>query len=203
MTAQVPNMQEQLSNGVIGVLADIFREFRYGGQFDNEVRNMAVQPFGPVAGAAAVTFANLGLPDASHTLFTVLAMVQATGAIVASSVHTTTGFTLAAGANVSGLVINGGQFCHVGAVASDAITLPSAPDQILDVVATVGTSAGRKTLIIDSNANRAVADGQVIWDGTTGLRFSAADAVTQARIVSTPDTIASTSLLQRLIGQRD
>ncbi len=202
MTDQAPNMLETMNNGVLQQIADIFREVRKGGILDNEIRNLSSQPFGPVAGGAAVTFANLGLPDASHALFTVLAMNQATGAIVASSAHATTGFTLAAGTNVSGLIINGGQFVHVGAVAANAITLPSAPEQILDVVATAGTTLGRKTLLRDGSGTVVPAAGQVVWNGTTGLTFAAADAVTQARVVLSPDTFNTTAILQRLLGQR-
>lgn len=202
MTAQVPNMRETLDNGVIQQIPDIFREFRYGSMFDNLVRSLSMQSFGPVAGGAAVTFANLGLPNARHTNFVVQA-VDSAGAAVVGGTPTTTGFTLAAGAGVAGVVINGGQFVEIGTVAANAITLSSKPNAILDVVATTGTTLGRKTLIIDADPNRAVSDGEVVWDGTTGLRFAAADAVTQVKVILSPTTLDTTSLLQRLLGARD
>lgn len=69
------------------------------------------------------------------------------------------------------------------AVTSSALTLANAPapsNGLLHVVATAAGVTGRKTIILDATGRYQPATGEVAWNGGTGLRFSAADAVTAA-----------------------
>lgn len=88
-------------------------------------------------------------------------------------------------------------------VAANVGTLAASASKVLDVVATVGGSVGRKALLIDSSGDVVPQAGQVVWDGADGLTFASADAITAADVWYLGATPAEISLLGRKIGQRD
>jgi len=89
------------------------------------------------------------------------------------------------------------------AVTSNAKTLANPAGVLIDVVATAGTTTGRKKLLI-GGATITPAAGQCVWDGASSVRFAAADAVTAANFLYTnQNSPLEPSLLGRLPGQRD
>lgn len=90
------------------------------------------------------------------------------------------------------------------AVASNAKTLTAAASAVWDVIVTAGGSTGRKRLLIGDSSITPIA-GEVVWDGASGIRFAAADAVTAASFwyARQDGTNVETSLGNRRLGQRD
>lgn len=90
------------------------------------------------------------------------------------------------------------------AVTASAKTLAAPASMVYDVVATAGTVTGRKVLLIGGSEITPVT-GQVVWDGSSGMRFAAADAVTAANFLYSLQSGATslTSSNQRLLGERD
>jgi hypothetical protein len=66
-------------------------------------------------------------------------------------------------------------------VTSNAATMAAAASTVISVRATTGTTTGVKTLIMDPN--RTLATGEVFWNGNTGLKFAAIDAVTACDLI--------------------
>lgn len=93
------------------------------------------------------------------------------------------------------------------AVVLNVATLAAMPGVLLDVVATVGVSLGRKVLRrgpISGPAALSPAPGEVIWDGGKKVLFNAADAVTAASMLYTlASGVVTPSYMQRSPGQQD
>jgi hypothetical protein len=212
MSAQSPTIRESINNGVLQQIADLCRAINLGdliggiGQQLFAAGKIQTALFAATGATQALTFAQLGMVPPTDANYIVLASCETTNCRVDESTKTTTGFTLLNTTNLE--VINvtiierNGPLAEQVTVTSSAGTLAAAPDIVLDVIATAGTSLGRKVLKI-GDSNLTPAPGEVIWDGATGLRFNATDAVTSAKVVRVPSAGVVTSLLNRALGQQD
>ncbi|TAK93711.1 hypothetical protein EPO05_06980 [Patescibacteria group bacterium] len=89
------------------------------------------------------------------------------------------------------------------AVASNQKTLTNRAGILLDVVATAGTTTGRKAILIGGSSVVPTA-GQCVWNGTSLVRFAAADAVTASNFLYTNGaTPLEIGIMGRRLGQRD
>ena len=158
----------------------------------------------------ALTFAGLGLAPPASTAYQVFAACNTTNARVTENTKTLTGFTLVGLTNAEvvnvAIVEDTGDGSERVTVTSNAATLAAQAAVLLDVLVTSvssGTALGRKALKI-GDSSVVPGPGEVVWDGASGLRFSPADAVTGARVLSLPAASPLTiSLLNRQVGQRD
>ena len=66
-------------------------------------------------------------------------------------------------------------------VTSNAATMAAAASSVISVRATIGITTGVKKLVRDPN--HTLATGEVFWDGNTGLKFAAIDAVTACDLI--------------------
>ena len=66
-------------------------------------------------------------------------------------------------------------------VTSNAATMAAAASSVISVRATTGITTGVKKLVRDPN--HTLATGEVFWDGNTGLKFAAIDAVTACDLI--------------------
>lgn len=89
------------------------------------------------------------------------------------------------------------------AVVANAKTLTNPASMVFDVVATAGTVLGRKKLLI-GGAGVVPVTGEVVWNGASGMRFAAGDAVTAANFLyARSDVPPVTSVGLRLLGEQD
>lgn len=212
MSSQAPTGREAMNLGMFQLLASFAQAIGLGdflGALVQKALGCArVQSgnFTATGASQALTFAQLGMVPPLSTDYQVIACCETAVCRVDESTKTVTGFTLLGTTNTE--VINvivtedDGPAAAAVAVSSNAGTLAAKPAVILDIIATAGTTLGRKVLKI-GGADVLAGVGEVVWDGNVSLRFNAADAVTAARVVSLPTAGLSTSLFDRRIGQRD
>lgn len=212
MTQQIPTIREIANNGVEQTLADVDRSLSIGDFYGALIQQLfgaaKVQSalFTATGATQAVTFAGLGMTPPTSLNYVVSAESETAGATVDESTKTLTGFTILGTTNTQPINIivtePAGPLGEQVTVTSSVGTLAAAPKMILDVIATAGTSLGRKVLKIGP-ATVLPAAGEVVWDGASSLRFNAADAVTSAKVVRVPTSGPVSSFLNRLLGQRD
>jgi hypothetical protein len=93
-------------------------------------------------------------------------------------------------------------------VTSNAKTLSNPASRLLDIVVTAGTVTGAITTIFRvagaAFSTYPLASHQAVWDGTSAVRFAAADGVTAAdfryTLANSPLTVG---WMARQIGERD
>ena len=220
MTAQNPNMREDLNTATPQRVADLLRSVRSGDLLAGLVQNGVLHGRRQAAVVALVgasphafTFEDLDmLPPAAVGLGYGVVVQGETAARVTvdESTKTLLGFSILGGADTEVVTIEViepvSEPVEVVAVAADVGALSRAAALVLDVVAVEGLVAlalGRKELLI-GDASVVPAAGQVVWDRGTGLRFAPDDAVSSARVVSLPLASPLTlSLLERTLQQRD
>lgn len=213
MTSSVPTIREELNNASPNRLADLFRAVKLGDLLDglighalssNRVRAARITQAG--ASPFVVTWAALGFPApaAATDILAILVNDGGGDAYVAQASITTSQFAITGGADTELLQVTvyyKNDFCQRFTVASNAMAFAAQPAAVLDVVATAGTTLGRKTLKIGTGLTPAT--GEVVWDGGVNLTFAAVDAVTKAEVTFLPGTAPGQSFIDRLLGQRD
>lgn len=221
MTAANPTIREDLNIATPQRISDLLRDVFFGDLLIQLLWGAAANGGKTTqsarvvqAGASpfAVTWAGLGLRAPSDAALVEIAVNGINGdeRVDLASV-TTTGFSIVGGADTETLeIIAHGRWQGAPpvmdanlAVAANAATLASIPKVLLDVVAQTGTTPGRKTLLI-GGADVVPATGEVVWDGKTGLRFAAADAVTRCAVLFlTAASDPALSKFSRTLGQQD
>lgn len=210
MSTQVPGMREVLNNGVVQQLADVLREIVGGDLIAALVRKLGegrAQAFQYTATGTpqALTFAALGLEPPEDTGYSVIVQGETVARVtVDESTKALDGFSVLGAANgevVQGVVLErNNEPVERPTVTASVATLSRIPKVVLDVVATAGTSLGRKTLKIGSMTPAA---GEVVWDRGKKLTFASGDAVTGCKVVSLSTTSTTASFLERVLGQQD
>lgn len=207
------DLQEVLRKGIAQQLPDALRATAFGDIMALLIQQLSygrIQTalLASTGASQAVTFAGLGMQPPTSLAYTVVIEGETTAPVrVDESTKTLTGFTIIGGTatEVSNIIVGEtlGPAAQQVTVTSHAGTLAAAASVVLDVVATAGTTLGRKELLI-GGAGVLPSAGQVVWDGSDGLRFAAADVVTAARAIAIPSSSPqSVSMLARRLGQQD
>lgn len=217
----VLDIREAADNGNLQTIPEVFRVLKAGQLINSVVRQLQTQSVVTQVTTTATdyTWAQLGIGqprDAFAETGTLGINLSAVGALTVADHAGTAGtglrLSVATTAGLVQLVVSGSPYVENVAVASNAATLSNTtaapvPAAILDVVATNATTVtnrGRKTLrIADSDYTPAL--GEVVWDGSTGLRLNSGDDASSLMVTlipsGTPPAVAS--MLARVFGQQD